>query len=85
MAGCALMIAAALSSKARAQEGSTYWLQPVAPPSHALELKVGSGYTQGFGDIVPSRPLGDSGGPGVAVHLDVDYRLNHAGIGAREQ
>ena len=74
--GCALALASALSPSARAQEADTYLRERVAAPSDALELKVGTAYTQGFGNIAPARRLSDSGGPGFGASVDVDYRVD---------
>ena len=65
------------ASIANAQENlSSYWASPVAAPSNALELKVGAGYTQGFGRVAPQRSLPDVGGAGGGVGVEVDYRIN---------
>jgi hypothetical protein len=49
--------------------------QPLAAPGDALELKVGTGYTQGFGNVAPGRPMADVGGAGLGVSADIDFRL----------
>ncbi|HEY6464218.1 MAG TPA: hypothetical protein VIY73_28820 [Polyangiaceae bacterium] len=49
--------------------------RPMAAPSNALELKVGTGYTQGFGMLRPSQSVLDAAGAGLGVNADVDYRL----------
>jgi outer membrane protein OmpA-like peptidoglycan-associated protein/opacity protein-like surface antigen len=64
-------------SAANAQERPEPFAQPMAAPSNALELKVGTGYTQGFGNISPVHAMGDVAGPGIGVSVDFDYRLNH--------
>jgi outer membrane protein OmpA-like peptidoglycan-associated protein len=69
-----------LSVNAFAQEETTpetYLSQHVRAPSDALELKVGTGYSQGFGNLSPNRSLPAAQGAGLAVGVDVDYRLNH--------
>jgi hypothetical protein len=76
--GCAgLVCAGALSfgSGARAEEAN-YFERGVPAPSHALELKVGTSYTQGFGMIAPGRSIRDTAGAGIGVDLDADYRAN---------
>jgi outer membrane protein W len=48
----------------------------LAPAANALELTVGTGYAQGFGDIASNRPaLTDVAQPGGAVQIGVGYRL----------
>jgi hypothetical protein len=48
----------------------------LAPAVHAVEVTVGTGYAQAFGDIAANRPsLTDIGQPGGAVQLGVGYRL----------
>jgi outer membrane protein OmpA-like peptidoglycan-associated protein len=71
----ALSLAVTLCATSYAQEQS-YLQQHVAAPSDALELKVGTGYTQGFGSIAPSRSLDNAAGAGLGVSADVDYRLS---------
>jgi hypothetical protein len=46
------------------------------PADRSLELTVGTGYAQGFGNVGTGRPsLGDRGGAGGAVQVGVGYRL----------
>jgi hypothetical protein len=71
MGGCLL----AWSSVGRAQEIS-YVNQPIAAPSNAFELKVGTGYTQGFGNLTPGQRIADVATAGIGVNLDADYRMN---------
>jgi outer membrane protein OmpA-like peptidoglycan-associated protein len=73
-----MALASALPTSARAQEMDTYLRERVAAPSDALELRVGTAYTQGFGNIAPGRRLSDAGGPGFGVGAEMDYRLTHA-------
>jgi len=56
-------------------EAHNYLAERVLAPSQALELKVASAYTQGFGNIAPGRTLPDVAGAGIAVGVDVDYRM----------
>jgi hypothetical protein len=65
----------AWSSNGHAQE-ITYFNQPVAAPTNALELKAGTGYTQGFGMLTPSRSVNDVATAGIGVALDADYRID---------
>jgi len=73
--GAALV--SAVCTSAYAQERSeSYLAQHVRAPSDALELKVGTGYTQGFGNAAPGRRMSDVGGAGIGASVDVDYRLS---------
>jgi peptidoglycan-associated lipoprotein len=66
-----------ISVGAAAQETNRLGLStPVAAPSNAFELKVGTGYTQGFGRLAPNRSLSSAAGPGIGLSLDLDYRVN---------
>jgi hypothetical protein len=68
---------ARVCTSAYAQERSeSYLAQHLRAPSDAFELKVGTGYTQGFGNIAPGRAMGDVAGAGIGVSVDVDYRLS---------
>jgi len=73
--GGALGLVSVLGTVARAQEQEGYLTQHVPAPSDALELKVGTGYTQGFGMTAPGRSLPSVAGAGLGVSADVDYRL----------
>ncbi len=70
-----LGLAAALPRAGFAQE-QPYMEQHVRAPSDAFELKVGTGYTQGFGNVAPGRPIDDVAGAGIGASADVDYRIN---------
>jgi len=77
----------ALCATARAQENTeSYLAQHVRAPSQALELKIMTGYSQGFGNLTPSRSVADASGAGIGVSGDIDYRLSHRwSIGAEAQ
>src|SRR5579863_8532346 len=80
MLGGALAITSTMGTRtARAQErpAESYWSQHVPAPSDALELKVGAGYTQGFGNLAPGRGIDHVAGGGIGFGAEVDYRLNH--------
>jgi hypothetical protein len=48
----------------------------LAPATSAVELTIGTGYAQGFGDIGANRPtLTDVAQPGGAVQIGVGYRV----------
>jgi len=48
----------------------------LAPATDSLELTIGTGYAQGFGEIGTNQPkLTDVGQPGGAVQIGVGYRL----------
>ncbi len=88
MAG-AIALASTLSASAYAQErGEPYLEQRLPAPSHALELKVGSGYTQGFGNVAQDRTVGDVAGAGLGVDAEVDWRISRpwsVGVGGQYQ
>jgi hypothetical protein len=65
--------ALACGSTAHAQEAS-YLQQSVPAPSKALELQVGTSYTQGFGNILPGQGLSNVAGPGFGIDLGLGYR-----------
>jgi len=65
----------ALSATASAQDTTNYFVERLAAPSEALELKIGTGYTQGFGTIAPGRGLPQVVGAGVGASVDLDYRM----------
>jgi hypothetical protein len=55
-------------------------------PTQAFELKLATGYTQGFGMILPNRGIPSVAGAGIAGNLDLDYRMSpHASIGVLGQ
>jgi peptidoglycan-associated lipoprotein len=64
-----------VETPASAQEHLNHLLDHIPAPSQAVELKVGTGYTQGFGDLAPGRSLPDAAGPGVGFSVDLDYRI----------
>jgi hypothetical protein len=49
---------------------------PYPPPSRAFELRVGGGYTQGFGNVAPNQSIKGVAGAGIGGSLDLDYRAN---------
>src|SRR4051812_12716490 len=64
-------------TEARAQEQTGPSLTaPVAAPENALELKLGTGYTQGFGNLAPGRAMPRVAGAGLGGSLDIDYRMS---------
>src|SRR5947199_5899859 len=69
--------AVACASSARAQEAG-YLQQRVRAPESAIELKVGTAYTQGFGMIAPGRGMPDVARAGLGVNLDIDHRVTRA-------
>ncbi len=75
-AGACLAAACAIgfTSTAHAQERN-YLQRPLPAPTNALELGVGTGYTQGFGSVAPGRAIADVAGAGIGVHLNADYRV----------
>jgi hypothetical protein len=73
-AGLALAAALLVAGRAAAQEAPRLDL-PLAAPSNALELKVGTGYTQGYGPLTPTRSIRDVAGAGIGASVDADYRF----------
>ncbi len=72
-----LVAASAPGATAQAQEVRELVLPRTLPtPSHALELSVGTGYTQGFGMLAPKRTVAEASGAGIGVGLALDYRLD---------
>jgi peptidoglycan-associated lipoprotein len=77
----AIAFVAAFAAQARAQTASQPTAeQPeekvLAAPTRALELVVGSGYTQGFGELQKGVSMKDVITPGIAVDVGVGYRFN---------
>lgn len=86
----AVVIAAvALASSASAQQTSekkTYFDQRVAAPSSAVELTLGSGYTQPLGSLERNVGMPTIGLQGIGFDLGLAYRLDpHWAIGAGGQ
>jgi len=79
-AAVASFVAAAGTARAQSspETAGTFWDQSVAAPSDALELTVGTGYTQGFGQYQKGsvNNLKDVAGPGIGFDLGVGYRLS---------
>ena len=68
---------ALLGSPAFAQEVQTSPRPVAGAANQALEITVGAGYAQGFGDIGSGqRPLTDQTSAGGEVTLGVGYRIN---------
>ncbi|HWO08704.1 MAG TPA: outer membrane beta-barrel protein [Polyangiaceae bacterium] len=69
-----------LASRAHSQEDTPTspadaW--PATAPARAVELNVGWGYTQGFGDISDSEgAIGDEAASGTAFSVGLGYRIN---------
>jgi hypothetical protein len=64
---------AAVEGSAHAQEA--YFRSAVPAPSHAVELQLSAGYTQGFGNIFPNHSILDVAGAGVGFTVALGYRL----------
>jgi peptidoglycan-associated lipoprotein len=85
LGGIALAIVA-VSTQARAQgeagnmqapmPGEAGYVAPLAAPTNALDLVVGTGYTQGFGRLEKDVPMSDVATPGIAVDLGIGYRFD---------
>ncbi|KYF52484.1 hypothetical protein BE04_36540, partial [Sorangium cellulosum] len=77
VAAAALGALCARAASAQDYEGEvspSYLSSPLRAPGNALELGVGAGYTQGFGDIGSERRIRDVSGPGAGVALKLGYR-----------
>ena len=85
--GVATTLLCGAGGVAGAQEsGRSYLTQPLDAPDKAFELKVGTGYTQGFGNAAPGRGMPEVGGAGVGFSVDIDYRINpHWSVGVEAQ
>jgi hypothetical protein len=55
-------------------EAPTYVTTPFRAPRNAFEINVNTGYTQGFGDIMPGQKIGDVADAGLGIGLDLGYR-----------
>jgi outer membrane protein OmpA-like peptidoglycan-associated protein len=73
----ALALFTPVASAQQRAEGTTWFQDHVAAPSRALELTVGSGYTQGWGMIRGGSALPDVATPGIGFDLGAGYRINH--------
>jgi len=72
-----LIVLSAPGAAAEPQEsGEPYLAQHLQAPSRALELKAGTGYTQGIGMLAPTRSISDASGAGLAVGIGVGARLS---------
>jgi outer membrane protein OmpA-like peptidoglycan-associated protein len=75
-AGGAFALVTAVCGTARGQEtGPSYLREHLPAPTNALELKVGTGYTQGFGNLAPGHRIADMSGGGLGASLELDGRL----------
>lgn len=60
--------------------------KPLEAPAKALEIVVGTGYTQSWGNLVQGLPTQDVITPGIGVDLGISYRATpYFGIGAYGQ
>jgi hypothetical protein len=74
---CALTgLCAALSARRAHAQEDTYLDRALPPPTGALEIRVGTAYTQGFGMVAPGRGVTDVAGPGASLDIDTDYRAS---------
>jgi hypothetical protein len=76
-----MVVAAAITLTARAaaaQEATVLRPGEHVAPRDALELSVGTGYTQGFGRLAsgPGHTVSDVAGPGLGVDGGIGYRLD---------
>lgn len=73
---------------AQSSEHTSYLKQSVDAPAHALEMTLGTGYTQGFGQIQKgsANNINDVANAGIGVDLGVGYRISpNVGVGVDAQ
>src|SRR5579883_1817587 len=87
LSGGALAVASVCATTAWAQEeGQPYFNQHVEAPANAFEISVGTGYTQGFGNMRPGTSVNDVQSAGIGFDLGLGYRVNpYWGIGVNGQ
>jgi hypothetical protein len=74
--GVLVTSAASAQEKDQATSAREQRSRELAPATHDVELTVGTGYQQGFGNIAGGRPsLLDLGQAGGAIQVGVGYRL----------
>jgi len=63
---------------AQGSEVPSYWTQSEKAPEDAIELTLGTGYTQGFGQIQKgsSNNINDVANAGIGVDLGIGYRIS---------
>jgi hypothetical protein len=63
-----------------------YYKRGLPAPTQAFELKLGTGYTQGFGMIAPNVGIPSVAGAGIGANVDLDYRMTpHTSFGVAGQ
>lgn len=75
MIGVVVVLLAATSG-AQERERIVIHGDRLAAPHDALEITVGTGYTQGFGSLNDGNVVGDVTGAGLGIDLGLGYRLN---------
>jgi hypothetical protein len=76
IAAAAVALSTMVVSSAANAEDKDHDSKQLAPATHAVELTIGTGYAQGFGNIASGQPtLTDVGQAGGAVQAGVGYRL----------
>jgi opacity protein-like surface antigen len=75
MVGALLGLSAASSSSNAGAQEAPRWQGILPAPSNAFELRLGSGYTQGIGNISPGNRILNVAGAGIGFNLDLDYRI----------
>ena len=78
-----------VASHAHAQsapEGERGFSKPLDAPTKALEIVVGTGWTQGYGQLQPGIDMRDVITPGIGVDLALMYRIDpHWAVGLAGQ
>jgi hypothetical protein len=78
------MVGFAWVRTANGQEQGGYFQAMVPAAADAFELRVGTGYTQGFGMIAPGQSIPNTAGAGIGASIDADYRITpHSSIGVQ--
>jgi hypothetical protein len=62
-------------SPAPVTQERTVYEHGMPAPADSLELKVGTGYTQGFGLLLPGQAIVNNARAGIGVNADIDYRI----------
>jgi hypothetical protein len=76
LVGASVVSWAASASAQEREKGVSYLNESLPAPSRAFELKLGTGYTQGIGNVAPGQSILSVGGAGLALSFDTDYRMN---------
>ncbi len=63
-----------------------YYKRGLPAPTQSFELRLGPGYTQGFGMVTPNVGIPSVAGAGIGVNADIAYRVSpHFSLGVAGQ